>query len=121
MALSAEQIELVELFMKETEDLILAKIVSTFLIKYGTLSATSGNNVVSWTASDDVTSDDPYADTTYVIDIIEALDSNGVDVKGELEIPTATKTVNGFTINAMNACTIKWQTSRKAPLINFWT
>ena len=119
MALSAEQIELVELFMKETEDLILAKIVSTFLIKYGTLSATSGNNVVSWTASDDVTSDDPYADTTYVIDIIEALDGDGVNVKGELEITGIT--VNGFTINAMNACTIKWQTSRKAPLINFWT
>ena len=120
MALTAAQIAMVEAFAKETEDFTLAKIIETFLIKHGTLSASVGDNAISFSDTGaDVTDDDPYDDTTYVITILEALDATGIDVKGELEIKN--KTVSGFTINCLTACSIKWQTSRIAPKINFWT
>jgi len=119
MALSAAQLLLVEALGKETQDFARAAVISMFLIKYGTLSAIVGDITVSFTSGTDVTRDDPYADTGYIINILEALDSDGVDVRGELEITN--KTVNGFTINSTTACTIKWQTSRQAPLIDFYT
>lgn len=122
MTLTAEQLELVDELVKEMEDYTLAKIIDTFLIKYGTLSASVGDNAISFSdTGPDESDDDPYDDTTYIITIIEATDGDGIDVKGELNIPDASKTINGFTINCLSACTIKWQTSRKSPKINFWT
>jgi hypothetical protein len=109
----ATQEELITAFRKETEDLVYANIIQIFLIKYDTLSASAGDNVISFIG-------DAYdSDSDYIIRIVEALDEDNIDVKGELNIKN--KTANGFTINAARPCSIKWQTARNSPKINFWT
>lgn len=120
MPLSAEQLEMVEAFVKEAQDFARANIIDAFLMKHGTLNANVGDNVIGFSdTGTDPTDHVPYDDTNYIITIIEAIDGDGIDVKGELEITN--KTVNGFTINCLTACTIKWHTSRPSPKINFWT
>ena len=105
--------ELITEFRKAAEDLYSALTIKIFLMKYGELSASAGDNPISFTG-------DAYDSATdYNIRIIEALDGEGISVKGELEIKN--KTANGFTINAIRACNIKWQTARNSPKINFWT
>lgn len=126
MALTAEQLALVEAFQKASDDKTVAVIIDMFLIKYGEKSCSVGDNVVSFATdtsndSEDTTSDDPYDNTDYVITIIEALDGDGIDVKGELDIPDVSKTTSGFTINCITACTIKWHTCRETPKVDFWT
>jgi len=107
------QEELITEFRKETEDLVNAWLIEAFLIKYDTLSASVGDNVIGF-------SGDAYDSISdYNVRIIEALDNDGIDVKGELEIKN--KTINGFTINAVRLCTIKWQTARNNPKISFYT
>ena len=107
------QAELIEAFRKETEDLVQAMLIQIFLMKYGTLSASVGDNIISFSGDAYDSADD------YNIRIIEALDGDSIDVKGELEIKD--KTANGFTINAIRTCDIKWQTARNSPKINFHT
>jgi hypothetical protein len=103
----------VEDFRKATEDLVYANIVEIFLIKHGELSATAGDNTISFTG-------DPY-DTAdeYAIGFFEALDVDEIDVRGELSIKD--KTVNGFTVTTVRNCVIRWVTTRVSPKINFWT
>jgi hypothetical protein len=107
------QEELITAFRKETEDLVQAMLIQIFLIKYGELSAVVGDNPVSFTG-------DAYDSATdYTIRIVEALDGEGIDVRGELNIKD--KTANGFKISAVRPCSIKWQTGRNSPKINFHT
>ena len=120
MALTAEQLALVLAFAKESQDFARANIIDAFLMKHGTLNANVGDNVIGFSnTGSDPTDHVPYDDTSYIITIIEALDGNGIDVKGELEIKN--KSVSGFTINCLTACTIKWHTSRPSPKVDFWT
>ena len=107
------QEELITAFRKETEDLVNAWLTLVFLIKYDTLSASVGDNAVSFSGDAYDSADD------YNVRIIEALDGDDIGVKGELNITD--KTANGFTINALRACDIEWQTSRNNPKISFWT
>lgn len=124
MALTAAQIALVEAFRKESDDKVVAIISDMFLIKYGEKICVAGDNSIAFATDtsndpDDATADDPYEGEDYAIAIIEAFDGNGIDVRSEIEITT--KTINGFTVNCLTACTIKWQTARKTPKIDFWT
>lgn len=122
MALTAEQLALVEQFVKETQDYGLSGVIHAFLMKFGVLEAVQGDNNVSWTSDGvDETRTAPYDNTDYVIDVIEAQTPDGTDVRAELEILDENKTVNGFVINCLRPCTIKWQTSRRTPKINFFT
>lgn len=95
------------------EDMVYANIIAIFLIKYGEKSLTAGDNTVTFSGDAYDSSDD------YSIRVIEALDGDGIDVKGELEIKN--RTTNGFVVNAYRSCSFKWQTSRKEPKINFHT
>jgi len=107
------QEELITAFRKEAEDLVQAMLIQIFLVKYGELNASPGDNIISFTG-------DAYDSATdYTIRIVEALDGDGIDVKGELNIKD--KTANGFKINAVRTCVIKWQTGRNSPKINFHT
>lgn len=100
-------------FRKEAEDLVFAHILNIFLMKQGEVSAVAGDNSVAFegVAYDSV--DD------YVVGIYEALDGDGIDVRGELTVKDAT--VNGFVINAVRPCVVKWTSARKIPKINFNT
>jgi len=114
-ALTDEQKALVYAFMKEDDDKTWAIVKDMFNIKFIELDAVTGDNNVAF-------SGDVYdADDEYVINIFEALDADDIEVKGELTISDATKTVNGFVLNAVNACSVKIITYRKTPKINFWT
>ena len=107
------QEELIEAFRKETEDLVFAHIQDIFLMKQGELSAVAGDNTVTFTG-------DPYDSVDdYVAGIYEALDADGIDVRGELTVKDAT--VNGFVINAVRPCIVRWTSARKIPKINFNT
>jgi len=107
------QEELIAAFRKEVEDLVCAMLINIFLIKYGEKEASAGENTISF-------SGDAYDDADdYAIRIIEALDGDDIDVKGELDITE--KTANGFKISAVRSCDIKWQTARVSPKISFWT
>lgn len=109
-ALTEAQKALVLAFQKESDDKTLAIVKDMFNVHYGTMNAVIGDNNVSFTTA--------YDDANYIVDIAEALDANGTDLKAELQI---TKQTEGMVINALNICTIKWQTSRQTPKINFWT
>ena len=114
MALSAEVIALIEGFRKETEDLVYANITEIFLMKYGEYEAlTAGAHTISFEGQA-YDSDDDYA-----IGLYEAVDVDGINVKGEIEFTA--KTANGFTIDVFRPCAIKWIAARKIPKINFWT
>jgi hypothetical protein len=107
------QEELIAEFRKETEDLVFAHILNIFLMKHGEETLIAGDNTITFEG-------DTYDSATdYTIRIVEALDGDGIDVRGELNIKD--KTANGFTINAINPCTIKWQTARNSPKITFNT
>ncbi|WP_163321677.1 hypothetical protein [Draconibacterium mangrovi] len=121
-ALSVEQMALVEALVKEQQDYTRANIINAWLMKFGVTEAVAGDNVISFSDDGvDVTRDDPYDDTSYIIDVIEAQTADGVDVRDELEILDENKTVNGFVINCLQPCTIKWQTSRRTPKVEFFT
>lgn len=108
--LTAAQKALVLAFQKESDDKALAIVKDMFNIHYGTMNAVIGDNNVSFTT--------PYDDENYIVTIVEALDADETDLKAELQI---TKHTEGMVINCLNICTIKWQTSRQTPKINFWT
>jgi hypothetical protein len=109
----ATQEELITAFRKETEDLVYANIEMLFLIKHGEKVLSPGENTVTFTG-------DPYDDNDdYVIGFYEALDADGIDVKGELNITE--QTINGFKVEAVRPTNIKWITYRKSPKINYWT
>lgn len=115
MPLPQEILDLITAFRKETEDLVQSKVEEMFLIKHQDLALNPGNNNITFPGySYDSGSD-------YVIDIYRAIDGNGIDVRGELEIPDASRTANGFIINALNSCSIRFVTKRKTPKINYWT
>jgi len=101
------------------EDLVYANIKDIFLMKSGEETVASGNNAVTFSGDAYDSSDD------YEVRIIEAIDSEGTDIKGEIEITG--RTVNGFTINwqpfatGITAGTVKWITARVTPKINMHT
>jgi len=122
MPLTAEQLALVEAFTKEAQDFARANIINAFMMKYGEVQAVVGNNVIAFSDNGvDATSGVPYDNTEYIIDVIEAQDADGYDVRAELEILDENKTVNGFVINCLNPCTIKWSTTRRTPKVEFFT
>lgn len=107
------QAERITAFRKETEDLVFAHILNIFLMKNGELLAVAGDNTVTFTG-------DPYDSVDdFVVRIYEALDADGIDVRGELTVKDAT--VNGFVINAVRPCLVRWTSARKIPKINFNT
>ena len=107
------QEELITAFRKETEDLVFAHILNIFLMKNGEETLSAGDNTVTFKG-------DPYDSVDdYVVGIYEALDADGIDVRGELTVKDAT--VNGFVINAVRPCVARWTSARKIPKINFNT
>ena len=107
MATTTEQL------LQALEDLMFAWHIEIYLMKHGELSAVAGDNTVTFTGDAYDSVDD------YVVGIYEAFDADGIDVRGELTVKDAT--VNGFVINAVRPCVIRWTSARKAPKINFWT
>lgn len=107
--------DLITVFRKETEDLFKSLIEDTFLIKYFELEATIGDNNVAFTGIPYESGDD------YVVSVYSAVDGDGIDVRGELEILDSNKTANGFIISCLTDCSIRLQTGRKIPKMNFWT
>jgi hypothetical protein len=110
MALTEAQIALVEAFRKESDDKTTALVKDMFNIDYGSLDAIVGNNTITFSVP-------AYDDTDYVLHL-SATDADGTDVTAELII---NKQTTGMVINALTPCSIKWQTSRQTPKINFWT
>lgn len=108
MATTTEQLR------KALEDMVFANIKDIFLMKYGEYEAlTAGAQTITFDG-DPYDSDDDYAATIY-----EALDVDGINVKGEITFTE--KTATGFKIDVYRPCVIKWLTARKSPKINFWT
>ena len=98
---------------KALEDMVYANFINTFLIKHDETVCTVGETSVAFEG-------DPYDDADeYVLNLIEALDTNNIDIRPALEIRE--RTVNGFKIYTPRNTTVKWTTSRKLPKINFWT
>lgn len=114
MALPQEIMDLIKIFRKETEDVVHANLVEVFMIKYGEAELEPGDNLIS------LPGDEAYdSEMDYVVGFYEAIDSEGIDVRGELTVKD--QTLSGFTVNAYRKTYIKWVTSRKVPKINFWT
>lgn len=108
MATTTEQLR------KALEDMVFANIKEIFLMKYGEYDAlTAGEHTISF-------SGDPYdSDDDYAVGLYEAVDADGIDVKGEISFTG--KTASGFKIDVFRPCSIKWIAARKIPKLNFWT
>ena len=105
--------ELIEIFRKETEDLILSNNNEIYLVKHIEDSLTVGSNSIAF-------SGDAYDSASdYKIDIYSAIDADDINVIAELVI--SGRTASGFVITALTACDIKITTSRKTPKFNYWT
>lgn len=99
---------------KALEDLVHANIVEIFNAKYGEQSCLAGEDTpVAFTA--------PVYDseTDYAVEIIQAVDSNGIDLRHAIEIKTLT--ANGFVLNSPRNTTAKWTSIRRTPKITFHT
>lgn len=65
-------------------------------------------------------SGDPYESADqYVINMIEALDTDGIDIRLSIEIKD--KTGNGFVFNSPRATTVTWNTNRIVPKFEYHT
>ena len=115
MPLSQAQLQaLITVFRKETEDLITSMNIEMFQIQYGETTILEDE-----TKTINLGSAYPLV-TDFEIVIFEASDTDGVNIKDAL-IVGETKTVSSFSIYSPRACTVRWQTLRRTPLINFWT
>jgi hypothetical protein len=108
--------QLVTIFRKECEDMIYANQIATYLIQYGTVSASSGDTSINF--------DTAYGNTEYEIHFFEATDVNDIDIRDAITITD--KTSSGFTFNLPRAAEIRWQAHRRTPIFNhplgtFWT
>jgi len=107
-----------EQLRKALEDMLFSNLVNIFLIKHNDKSIVPGDNTVSFTG-------DAYDSATdYEVRIIEAIDSAGVSIDGEINIKS--RTANGFIIEwtpfaGATTGSVKWTTARYSPKINFWT
>ncbi len=109
----AELITLITAFRKETEDLVLAKLVDVFNIQYGEYTSyPDETHSVSLSAAF-ASADD------YIVNVFSAVDPDGANVVDSLEIAYAS--ASGFTIYSPRAAVIKWQAARRTPKFNFWT
>ena len=114
MALSEAQLALVTVLRKEMEDVIKKQFRTIYSVQY----LVFGNNSIAIPYE---SADETYEDTSYIIDIISAV-VDGVDVKDELEILEANKTVNGFVVNALQPVTsARFVTMRKTPQVDYFT
>jgi hypothetical protein len=101
-------------FRKETEDLTVSLVKDMFQIQYGEISITAGETKT-------VSLSDPvYASASdYQVVVFEATDINGVNIIDAITITD--QGTNYFEVHSPRAGTIRWQTIRKTPKINFWT
>lgn len=99
---------------KALEDLVHANIVSIFNGKYSETTCLADTDV-------SVSFPEPVYDsaTDYFINLIEATDVDGIDIRDAIEIKNIT--ANGFTLKSPRNTTVKWQTTRRTPKINFHT
>lgn len=110
----AELQQLITVFRKETEDLITSINVEMFKIQYGEESMLEDETIT-------VNLIDAYsAASDFEVVIFEALDTDGVNIKDALVVAES-KTASSFSIYSPRECTVRWQTLRRTPLINFWT
>lgn len=118
MALSEAQLALVTVLRKEMEDVIKKQFRTIYSVQYIQQDLVFGNNSIAIPYE---SADETYEDTSYIIDIISAV-VDGVDVKDELEILEANKTVNGFVVNALQPVTsARFVTMRKTPQVDYFT
>lgn len=98
---------------KALEDLVHANIVEIFNISYGETSCLAGvETPIEFIKPYDSAED-------YTINIIEAVDVDGIDIRNAIEVKNVTAT--GFTMNSPRNTTAKWQTTRRTPKITFHT
>ena len=99
---------------KALEDMLYANLIEIFNAKYG--------EELLWAGVDlSVAFEAPPYDSAedYTINIIEAVDVDGIDIRNAIEVKNVTAT--GFTMNSPRNTTAKWQTTRRTPKITFHT
>ena len=106
--------ELIQIFRQETEDLVKKNVEIMFNIKSWSTNLAPGNNPFSFAGNN-------YDYTDYIITIVTAIDSEGIDVRGEIDIDISNKTVSGFILNSINPCTVKVTTMRTRPKAEYFT
>lgn len=108
----AELIVLITAFRKETEDLVMANVKEIFNIQYDEEVLTAGTISVAIPAAY-VSVDD------YEVVVFSALDAEDNDIKDALVITKVT--ASSFTAESPRVGTLRWETMRRIPQINFWT
>ena len=108
----AELIVLITAFRKETEDLVMANVKGIFNVQYDEETLTAGTISVSIPEAY-VSVDD------YEVVVFSALDVEANDIKDALVITKVSS--SSFTVESPVVGTLRWETMRRVPQINFWT
>jgi hypothetical protein len=108
----AELTVLITAFRKETEDLVMANVKTIFNIQYDEESLIEGT--ISVAIPDAYVSVDDYE-----VVVFSALDAEDNDIKDTLVIEKVT--ASSFTVESPIAGTLRWETMRRVPQINYWT
>ena len=108
----AELLVLITAFRKETEDLIMANTQVIFNVQYDEETLTAGT--ISVAIPEAYVSVDDYE-----VVVFSALDEDDNDIKDALIITKLTS--SSFTVESPVVGTLRWETMRRVPQINFWT
>lgn len=110
----AELNALITSFRQETEDLTKALVREIFNIQYNEVAVPTGPTGASESFTTAYDSIDDYE-----VRILSALDADGTNIADAV---TVTKvSASGFTLTTERAGTVRWQSSRRLPKIDFFT
>ncbi|HPS25396.1 MAG TPA: hypothetical protein PLB28_07445 [Bacteroidales bacterium] len=108
MAVTAEDVR------KALEDMVYENLIDIFMVKGdATVLLAGADTSVAFIG-------DPYDSATdYILNIDEAVDVDGIDIRNAIEIKDCT--ANGFVFNSPRNTTAKWTAFRRTPKISLWT
>lgn len=105
--------QLITSHRKEVEDLVKSLFEETYLIQYAEEILTEGQTKTITLSKAYLNADD------YEIRLFSAIDSDGANVIDSIVL--SDQVAGSFKIYSPRPSIVRWQTTRRIPLINFWT
>jgi hypothetical protein len=108
---------------KALEDLVYANLVVMFMVKSGTAICVAGVDKSVSFPTDGFNGNYDNA-TDYILNIVEAVDVDGIDLTMAIEVKGTTE--NGFVLNSPRNTSVKWYSMRRTPkfdtdTLTYWT